>query len=100
MPRMLRDLIERTVSEQPDLEIAGEVDEPALDECPDFLILGVEDADLPDGYRKLLLSCPRMRVVGLTAERREAFLYELAPRMVPLGELSPETLLEALTRAR
>jgi hypothetical protein len=100
MPRMLRDLIERTVSEQPDLEIAGEIAEPALDDCPDFLILGVEDAELPDGYRKLLVSCPRMRVIVVTADRREAFLFELEPRTIRLGELSPETLLEALTRAR
>jgi hypothetical protein len=100
MPQMLREIIEQAFRGEPDFEIVGEIDEPVLDTCPDVLILEVEDGKLPDSYGRLLAYCPRMRVVGLTADGREAFLYELAPRTTPLGALSPAALLEALRQAR
>jgi hypothetical protein len=96
MPRLLHDLVKETVEAQPDLELVGEIDEPVLDDCPDFLVVGVETEELPEAYRELLFACPRMEVVAVTEEARLGFLYELRPQATPLGEISPTVLLEAL----
>jgi hypothetical protein len=98
MPRLLHDLVKETVEAQPDLELVGEIDEPALDDCPDFLVVGVEAEELPGAYRELLLTCPRMQVVAVTEEARQGFLHELRPHVAPLGEISPAVLLETMRR--
>jgi hypothetical protein len=93
---MLRDLIEETVEAQPDLELVAEIDEPVLEDCPDFLVVGVETEELPDPYRELLITCPRMQIVAVTPEGRQGFLHRLLPHVAALGEISPTVLLETM----
>ena len=78
MPRMLRETLE--------------------EHDADFVITGA-DVLRPDDVDALLEARPRMKVLAVVGDGRDAFLYELRPQKVPLGEVSPHTLLEAIRAA-
>lgn len=65
----------------------------------DTVVLGLPDGDFPEECRELLDRYPRMKVLGVAAEGRRGFLYELRPQKVPLGELDPKRLLDAIRSA-
>ncbi len=48
---------------------------------------------------ELLAHHPRLRIVALEDDGRRAFVYELRPRRMPLGELSPALLAEVVEAA-
>lgn len=106
MPRLLRELVRDVVSEQPDLEVVGELDdESQLDAAisstdPNFVIVGTDRAELSAAFRELFEVRPRLKVLALATEGGRSVVWELAPRCVQLGEMSPESLLAALRQAR
>ena len=59
-------------------------------------IFGTADEGLPSRCLELMGSRPRTKVLTLERNGRAAFLYELRPYAVPLGEASPSTLLDAV----
>jgi AmiR/NasT family two-component response regulator len=81
-PRLMRELIMATISDQPDIEIVGEVgDQGDLTEAveqvrPDVLILAM---DQPEQYRVqcgfLLGRYPEMRILALAPEQNRALFY-------------------------
>ncbi len=104
---MLRDIIERLLAPEEDIEVVGEVTqrEALLATAgrlhPDVVILGVQDEQLPDVASALFADHPSMRLLGVSGNGRTAFLYEMRPHRVPLGEVSPEELVRAIReRAR
>jgi hypothetical protein len=67
---MLSDIITDVVARQPDMEVVGRLEDrvvlpSAADELQaDVVILGLPDADLPDGCVRLLDPHPHVRVAG------------------------------------
>ena len=103
LPRMLRDIIEQAVTPEPDMVIVSDPREPSLAATvertgADFVILG-RDAG-PTEVDGLLCENPRLRVLAVAGDGREAFLYELRPTRTPLGEISPRTIVDAIRSAR
>ena len=98
---LLRAVVRRIVSRQPDIEVVDEtapVD--ALMDAPtegsEVLIVGIEDGRLPAICIPLVHARPRLRVLALAGEGLETTLFEMRPHRLSLGNVSPETLLDAI----
>jgi DNA-binding NarL/FixJ family response regulator len=102
MSTMLADLVRGIAQADPDVEIVGELahDSALLTTsahtAPDVVIVALTDGDLPASCSSLLYSQPRVRVLGLAQRGRDGFVWEMRPHRVPLGEMSPRTLLAAI----
>jgi hypothetical protein len=102
MPRMLSDIITDVIGDQPDMEKVGDL--PSRDglraavetTAADVVLLGLLDSDLPDDCLPVFTAYPSLRMLGVAADGRRAFLYELRPQRFPLGEVSPNGLVEAI----
>ena len=66
----------------------------------DVVLTAAPDPDRVEGVNPLLWRWPRSRVVVVASSGRDAVLWELAPRKVVLGDLCPETLLDAICGER
>jgi DNA-binding NarL/FixJ family response regulator len=104
MPRLVREMIERTIKAQPDMEVL--VDARAVEDigadgasAPDFVVCGLDFPWLPDQYRTLLEEQPHAKVLGIDAAGGHAYLYELRPQRVAIGEVSPDDIVEAIRLA-
>jgi DNA-binding NarL/FixJ family response regulator len=97
---MLNDIVKTIIDQQPDLEVVAEVD----CESDVAYAVAVHDADLvvadpscTDGaIERLAGRRSRLRLLEVQASGRGSCLSELRPHRVPLGEISPERLLEAI----
>jgi DNA-binding NarL/FixJ family response regulator len=102
MAPMTREIIRRTLARARDIALVGEdlADEPVeqvlSDVEADVVIFGTTDTRLPASASELMKARPRTRVLTVERNGRAAFLYELRPYAVPLGEASPSTLLDAV----
>ena len=81
-PRLMRELVLATISEQPDIEVVGEIQqedelEHAVEEThPDFLIVALERSNnLPDVCKTILRNHPQMRVIAIAADRNSSMFY-------------------------
>ena len=81
-PRLIRELVMATISDQPDIEIVGEIQqeaelEYAVEEThPDFLIVALEKSNsLPDVCESILRSHPQMRVIAIASDRNSSMFY-------------------------
>jgi DNA-binding NarL/FixJ family response regulator len=92
LPRLVREMIERSLAAQPDMEVLGGRDS----DSPDFVVCGLDFPWLPDQYRELLEEQPRARVLGIEAAGGHAYLYELRPQRVAIGEVSPDDIVAAI----
>ena len=100
LQQMMHEIIENAVLGHPGFEVVNS-DRGALadavEQChADAVITGDDDPKLAGA---LLERHPRLKVLAVVADGREALLYELRPRRDSLGELSPVALLEALGSA-
>jgi hypothetical protein len=110
MPKMLQDLVKGILSAQPTIRTVEEVDEPQLldrmDSSPqasrsdetEVFILSLHNEDLPEIGRRILTTYPEAGLLGISSDGRKAVLYELRPHAIPLGELSPASLVDAVVR--
>lgn len=102
---MLRDIFESTVDEQNDMKVVDILDSPrkllqaAQQKRADVAIVGLEGAEVPHIWRDLLNKCPQMKVLAVAADGSRALLYELRPHKIPIGEASPDQLLDAIRDA-
>jgi DNA-binding NarL/FixJ family response regulator len=105
MPRLLRDLIERAVANHPELTVVGtepDVDafgRAAAEVGAEFVIVGLEGGELPPGANSFLAERASAKVLGVEADDGTAFLYELRPRRVPIGAVTPDELAGAIRAA-
>ena len=81
-PRLMRELMIATISEQPDIEIVGEVDKDSelvriVEKTrPDFLIVELEKFNrLPPACRSLLKAYPQMKVIAVSSDRNSSMFY-------------------------
>ena len=104
MPGMLRQILREIAAGEPELVVVAELPNAELD-SPGILAAGadvvVAGADLASEQAVTRLLCrPRpVQVLGISADGHDAFLYEMRPHRVLLGELSPATLVNVLSRA-
>jgi DNA-binding NarL/FixJ family response regulator len=98
MPQLLREIVRSVVAAEEDLELVAELaDSRALQKAiprhrPDFVIGNSKPHDID----RLLEQRPTMKVLQVDGGGRSSVLYELRPTRIPLGELSPTRLLEAI----
>lgn len=81
-PRLMRELVLATISDQPDIEVVGQVQnddeiEGAVERTqPDFVIVALEDSDsLPNRCRGLLEHHPHLRVIAIAPNRNSTICY-------------------------
>lgn len=81
-PRLMRELVIATISDQPDIEVVGEVaDEAELTEVveqvqPDVLILAMNEPEKSLGQCGFLLGRhPQMRILALAPEQNRGIFY-------------------------
>jgi chemotaxis response regulator CheB len=81
-PRLIRELVMATISDQPDIEIVGEVaDEDHLIEVveqvqPDVLILAMDEPEKRVGQCGFLLGrFPQMKILALAPEQNRGTYY-------------------------
>lgn len=81
-PRLIRELVMATISDQPDIEVVGEIQqdadlELAVEETrPDFLIVALESSNsLSDICKNILRNHPQMRVIAIAADRNSSMFY-------------------------
>ena len=81
-PRLMRDLVMATISDQPDIEIVGVLEDDAsiLEAVehvhPEFLIIALDHSDeRPHICDVLLDRFPHMRILALAAERNSSIFY-------------------------
>jgi len=102
MTRMLCDILAAVLSAEPDMEVVGvlpsrgKLRATVAETKADVVVLALEDSELPEDCGRLLHAHPRMRVLGVASDGRRGFLYELRPLKAPLGELSPQGLVETI----
>lgn len=110
LPRMLRDIVAELIGAQPDMDVVDASAVPALGAAlpelarrvrPHVVIVGGgHDAQARSALGDALLrQAPELRVLALGADGRRAWLYEMRPCEVPLGEVSPAVLLTAIRGA-
>lgn len=81
-PRLMRELVMATISDQPDIEVVGVLeDEHSILEMveqshPEFLIIALDHSDeRPHICDVLLDRFPHMRILALAAERNSSIFY-------------------------
>jgi DNA-binding NarL/FixJ family response regulator len=81
-PRLMRELLLSTITEQPDIVIVAEIqDEEQIPTVvdgtrPDFLIVALGDSDqLPQDYGALLRRHPDMKILAVAPERNSSVFY-------------------------
>ena len=102
IPRILRDILEETISRQPDMQLVARRDVPGPTPHPDYRgadVVIVEEQAPSDrlSHERLLIENPRLRLLVLTAKGGEAHLLEF--RRIPVSDVSPQGLLDAIRLA-
>jgi DNA-binding NarL/FixJ family response regulator len=99
MPQMLREIVRTVVSDEPDLEIVAEFEDPeayrTIDEGEPYVFI----TSLRDGATavdRFFGAGTKNCVLAVSADGSETALYELRPRVCSLGEISPEMLVAAI----
>jgi hypothetical protein len=62
----------------------------------DAVIIALQDSKLPGVCRHLLSEYPHVKILGVNADTRTAFLYEVRTQVVPVSEISTEGLISAI----
>lgn len=104
LPQLLRDVIRRTVTAQPGIEIAGEL--PASDGLLNAIDGGRADVIVVDAeaysreqLRRVVDKNPRTKLLALRAGGRSAFLLGPPGHEAELGEISPSQLVKVIATA-
>lgn len=81
-PRLMQELVLATISDQPDIEIVGqvqndeEIENAVAQTRPDFLIVALEKSDrLPRTCRAVLEQHPHMKIIAIAPNRNSTMFY-------------------------
>jgi DNA-binding NarL/FixJ family response regulator len=81
-PRLMRELVLATISDQPDIEIVGqihddaEIEQAVSETHPDFVIVALDASDrLSHSCRILLERHPHLRVIAIAPNRESTMCY-------------------------
>jgi hypothetical protein len=104
-PTMLRDILERTITNAPDMEAVLDPPgapqdaverQPPAPGPPDVVLVGVRESGPIEDASTLLERWPRSRVFMIAEHGRRAVMYRMVPQETDMGEMSPDQLLEAV----
>lgn len=102
VPEILREILYDVLISAPGFEVVkvgnGDLPEGGNNGPPDLVVTMINDG-VPETYRHLFEIYPGMRLLGLKSHGRDAFLVELQPQQVSLGELSSQDLVDAIRTA-
>jgi hypothetical protein len=101
---MLHEIIKEVLTTQSDLRLVAEYPHPvplaaAVEQSAARLVIAADEQLDPEAVCQVLERWPRTRILGVAGDARAAVLYELRPQKVPLGEVSPETLVASIRAA-
>lgn len=103
--RLTGEMVERAVAHAEDMSVVGRASSldqlrpVALATAADVVIVGLHNAELPATYFELLLERPRMKVLAIEERGGHAWLYELRPERVAIGEVSPDEVVDTIRAA-
>jgi DNA-binding NarL/FixJ family response regulator len=98
-------MVEGAVARQQDMAVVGRATslgdllELARATEPDAVVVGLHDSELPHACLELLLERPRVKVLGIAEQEGRAYLYELRPEQVEIGEVSPDEVVDMIRTA-
>jgi DNA-binding NarL/FixJ family response regulator len=104
MPPLLHDIVRDTLTNQTDMQLVGDLTAgdsvvDTLKNCEiDVAIVGAREPEDATRADELLLSAPRSKVLVIATSGRSAVMYQLRPHKKPLGDVSPQSLLDAIRR--
>jgi len=99
---MLTDIVKAIFASEKDFELVGEVGEhdallqAAIDAQADVIVVGPLVAAESRDFRDFLHARPRMKIVAIGVDGRQAVLHELQYQLIPIGDVSPASLLAAI----
>ena len=102
MPRMLLDMITDIVAPQAEMTVAGKMQDTAdivhaVKKTRADVVILTEPAITPSqNYQEVLYSRPHLGVLSITSDGRQLFLHKLRPVRTALGEVSPDSLVQAI----
>lgn len=105
LPGMLRDLVQQTIAAQRDMvlverpEAADDLGAAAEALGAHVVVVQAPSANELSGLDAALYRRPRLKVLGITRDGRSTFLRELCARSVPIGNVGPGELADAIRRA-
>jgi DNA-binding NarL/FixJ family response regulator len=81
-PRLMRELVVASISDQPDIEVIGEIEDEstivrAVEELrPDFLIVALDTHDaLPHFCQPILQDHPYIKIIAIAPDRNTTVFY-------------------------
>jgi DNA-binding NarL/FixJ family response regulator len=105
MPKLLQQIIERTLAYQSDMIVAGQarpsesVAAAARRVRADLVILLESQEGAAGTPWQVLNENPRLKILAITSDGHSATRYELQPHQVVIDEISPERLVDAVRAA-
>jgi hypothetical protein len=97
---MLTDIVTNTLEAAPDIAVTVASGAEALAVEADVAVVPGPPEGLPALGMELLGRHPWMQVMTIRRDGQATSLYELRPYERKLGEISPQTLLDAVRRVR
>ncbi len=99
---MLEEIVRKVLSREPDLEVVGAVssiydlDHALAIRQADVVVAGLAGSSSGREFDPLLRAYSRLRVFSLEGDGRRTVLHEMRPHSVPLGNVTPEELIDAI----
>lgn len=91
---MLRSIIVDALSDRTDVELlAGDA---TTDGHVDVVLTGADDPHDVERAARLLCEWPKSRILLVASSGRQAVMYELYPRKLVLGDVSPSALVSVI----
>ena len=99
IPPLLRSIIVDALAERADIElIAGDAATQPDPSRVDVVLTGASDPHDASRAARLLSAWPSSRILLVASSGRQAVMYELYPRKLVLGDVSPSALVNAMSR--
>jgi DNA-binding NarL/FixJ family response regulator len=104
LPQALQHTLERNLAQHVDLAVTSvgnhlEVLLAVGEREADVVVLGIHDRDLPGVATHLLDEYPHLRILAVRTCGQHAEVYELLPRLVPIGEVLLDGLPDVISAA-
>ena len=105
MPRMLMGIIKGIIATHRDFAVVGEISvqdglpRALVDKRADVMIVGPPATTETEDYSTVLYRSPRMRIIAIAANGRDAVLHVLRPHAIPATDVSPTSLIAAIRGA-
>jgi DNA-binding NarL/FixJ family response regulator len=101
MPSLLLDILHHVVELAPDMTIVGQTTDADLASAAkraraDVILVGEDVKQGTHEYAELLRARPALKLLAITDDGKNGTLYEMRPHKIPLGEISAETLRDAI----